>query len=225
MKQRHVLLRSLFYSILVLLSIQSSIISCWKHSIRLGAGCPSGSDRIYKGGSQRILVRGYLSKKFELNCGVSHGSCLGPLLFTIYTSSLLEVVEKYLPSVHCYADDTQLYVSFHPADETDETGHLDAITAVNCCIKAIGCWMRENKLFLNEEKTQFLLIGTKQQLAKVDNRHIKVGKVNIAPHSPVKNLGVWFDSNLSMIDHVTKTCSAAFYYLCNIRRIRKYLTK
>ena len=142
---------------------------------------------------------------------------LGPLLFTIYTSSLLEVVEKYLPCVHCYADDTQLYVSFRPADETDETGHLDAITAINCCIKAIGCWMRENKLFLK--------IGTKQQLAKVDIRHIKVGKVNIAPHSPVKNLGVWFDSNLSMIDHITKTCSAAFYYLCNIRRIRKYLTK
>ena len=85
--------------------------------------------------------------------------------------------------------------------------------------------MRENKVLLNEEKTEFLLIGTKQQLAKVDIGHIKVGKVNIAPHSPVKNLGVWFDSNLSMVDHITKTCSAAFYYLCNIRRIRKYLTK
>ena len=57
----------------------------------------------------------------------------------------------------CYADDTQLYVSFRPADET---GHLDAITAIDCCIKAIRCWMHENKLLLNEEKTEFLLIGT-----------------------------------------------------------------
>ena len=81
------------------------------------------------------------------------------------------------------------------------------------------------KLLLNEEKTEFLVTGTKQQLAKVDIGHIKVGKVNIAPHSPVKNLGVWFDSNLSMVDHITKTYSAAFYYLYNIRRIRKYLTK
>ena len=54
---------------------------------------------------------------------------------------------------------------------------------------------------------------------------IKVGKVNIAPPSPVKTLGVWFDSNLSMVDHITKACSALFYYLCNIRIIRKYLTK
>ena len=60
------------------------------------------------------------------------------------------------------------------------------------------------KLLLNEEKTKFLLIGTKQQLAKVDFGHIKVDIVNIAPHSPVKNLGVWFDSNLSMVNHITK---------------------
>ena len=85
--------------------------------------------------------------------------------------------------------------------------------------------MRENKVLLNEEKTEFLLIGTKQQLAKVDIGHIKVGKVNIAPHSLVKNLGFWLDSNLSMINIITKTCSAAFNYLYNIRRIRKYLTK
>ena len=73
---------------------------------------------------------------------------------------------------------TQLYVSFRPADET---GHLDVITTIECCITAIRCWMRENKLLLNEEKTEFLLIGTEQQLAKVDIGHIKVGKVNIAP--------------------------------------------
>ena len=48
--------------------------------------------------------------------------------------------------------------------------------------------MRENKLLLNGEKTEFLLIGTKQQLAKVDIGHFKVGKVNIAPHSSVKTL-------------------------------------
>ena len=125
------------------------------------------------GRSQRILVRGCLSKKFYLNCGVPQGSCLGPLLFTIYTSSLLDVVEKNLPSVHCYADDTQLYVSFQPGDET---GHLDAVTAIDCCIKAIRRWMHENKLLLNEEKTEFLLVGTKQQLVKVKLDTLKLAK-------------------------------------------------
>ena len=48
--------------------------------------------------------------------------------------------------------------------------------------------MHDNKLLLNEAKTEFLLIGSKQQLAKGNIPHVKVGNVNIAPHSPVKNL-------------------------------------
>ena len=153
-----------------------------------------------------------------MNCGVPQGSCLGPLLFIIYTRSLLDVVQDYLPSVHCYVDDTQLYVSFSPADVT---GHSAAITAIERCIQVIRNWMHENKLLLNEAKTEFLLIGTKQQLAKVNISHVKVGSAIIAPHAPVKSLGVWFDSNLSMVDHINRTSSAAFYHLYNIRRIGK----
>ena len=70
-----------------------------------------------------------------------------------------------------------------------------------------------------------LLIGTRHQLAKITIDGITVGHSVIAPQSPVRNLGVWLDSNLSMGDHITKTSSAAFYYLYNIRRIRKYLSK
>ena len=174
------------------------------------------------GRCQQISVRGCQSESFNLNCGVSQGSCLGPLLFTIYTSSLIDVVEDYLPSVHCYADDIQLYISFNPVDKT---GHSDAIAAIESCIQVIRSWMHDNKLLLNEDKTEFLLIGTKQQLAKVNISHVTVGKANIAPPSPVKNLGVWVDSNLSLVDHITKTSSAAFYHLYNIRRIRRFLTK
>ena len=79
----------------------------------------------------RISVRGCQSESLKLNCGVPQGSCLGPLFFTIYTRSLLDVVEDYLTSVHCSADDTQLYVFFSPADVT---GHSAAITAIERCI-------------------------------------------------------------------------------------------
>ena len=56
--------------------------------------------------------------------------------------------------------------------------------------------MHENRLLMNETKTEFLLIGTKQQLAKVNVDHVKVGNADIVPHSRVKNLGVWLDSNV-----------------------------
>ena len=41
----------------------------------------------------------------------------------------------------------------------------------------------------------------------------------------VRNLGAWFDSMLSMETHINKVCSSGFYYLHNLRRIRKYLSQ
>ena len=64
--------------------------------------------------TQRVTVNDGLSSAFPLRQGVPQGSCLGPLLFTVYTSKLFDIVSKHLPSVHCYADDTQLYLAFSP---------------------------------------------------------------------------------------------------------------
>ena len=40
----------------------------------------------------------------------------------------------------------------------------------------------------------------------------------------VRNLGSWFDSQLSMSTHISKLCSSAFFHLHNISRIRKFLS-
>ena len=85
--------------------------------------------------------------------------------------------------------------------------------------------MTTNKLLLNDDKTEFVVIGTKPQLAKVQLDNISIGQCEITPTSSVRNLGVWFDSTLSVNSHINKTCSLAFYYLYNIRKIRKYLSR
>ena len=60
------------------------------------------------GRSQRVMVQGNLSQILNLDFGVPQGSCLGPLLFTIYASKLFHVIKVHLSTVHCYTDDTQL---------------------------------------------------------------------------------------------------------------------
>ena len=65
-------------------------------------------DSFLSGRKQRILVGDKTSDDFNLNCRVPPGSCMGPILFTIYVSRLFNLISQHLPSVHGYADDTQI---------------------------------------------------------------------------------------------------------------------
>ena len=76
--------------------------------------------------------------------------------------------------------------------------------------------MISNNLIINDSKTELLLIGTKQQLAKLQIDSIVVGNSEVIPSSSVCNLGVFFDSHMSMASYINKTCASAFYYLYNI---------
>ena len=126
--------------------------------------------------------------------GVPQGSCLGLLLFTVYASALFDVVEKHLPNVHCYADDSQLYISF---SFKAHSGQADPVAAMEHYIQGIRQWMSQDKLLLNDAKTELLLI-TKQQTAQVTIDSITIGRSIIALQSPVRNMGGWLDSNLSI---------------------------
>lgn len=170
--------------------------------------------------TQRISIEGTVSREFNLNHGIPQGSCLGPVLFVIYASRIFDIVEKHFPGIHCYADDTQLYLSFSPNNSADQD---IAVTTMEKCIADIRNWMLNDKLKLNDEKTEFIIIGTPQQLSKVTIANLKVGDSSITPVSSARSLGAWFDSKLTMAQHITKTCNSATYYVYNLRRIRKYL--
>ena len=105
----------------------------------------------------------------------------------MYSSQLFKSISRHLPSVHAYADDTQLYLSFKAGDDVNEKS---AIAAMEACVLDIHKWMLSDRLKLNMDKTEFLLIGTKRQLEKVNITTLRLGDTTITQSpSAVKNLG------------------------------------
>ena len=99
-----------------------------------------------------------------------------------------EVVDNHLPDSHCFADNSQLYASFKP---DDLCGQCEANLAMENCINDLRC------------KTEFLIIGSKQQLQKLNPCHVSVGSVYIlygmAPKYIEDLLNIRKEGNYSLI--------------------------
>ena len=68
-----------------------------------------------------------------------------------------------------------------------------AIKAIENCIADVRAWLVSHRLMFNDSKTEFLIIGSSQQLSKVTMASIKVGDCDIQALKHVRNLGTWFD--------------------------------
>ena len=84
--------------------------------------------------------------------------------------------------------------------------------------------MESNRLKLNSDKTQFLWLGSRQQLAKIDIKTMTIGEHRIESSTSAKNLGVTFDSELGMDLHVNNITRSCFYQLRQLRSIRRSLS-
>ena len=62
---------------------------------------------------------------------------------------------------------------------------------------------------LNDDKTELMLTGTRQQLQEVSLNDITLGDTVVEAKSVSRNLGSWFDRTLDMSFHITKQCASA----------------
>ena len=72
------------------------------------------------------------------------------------------------------------------------------------CIEDICSWMGVNMLELNDDKTEFIIFGTHQQLAIISDLNIKIGSELIPPVEHMGNLGYQLDSYLKNTQHTNK---------------------
>ena len=84
--------------------------------------------------------------------------------------------------------------------------------------------MTTNKLQLNENKTEVLLIRSRFDVSVCPIEHINVGSAVIQPIDSARNIGVIFDNTLQFNKHVIVTCRGTYLQINRIGRIRKYLS-
>ena len=84
--------------------------------------------------------------------------------------------------------------------------------------------MTENKLQLNSNKTEAILIGTTSKLSKATSDSLVLSESSVPLSSTVKNLGVTLDNTLSMKQHISSVSRTCYFQLRRIATIRKYLT-
>jgi len=118
----------------------------------------------------------------------------------MYRTPLSTLVSSLSLNHHLYADDTQLFLSFHPSDFHSSSSQLKN------ALQQISSWMTANLHTLNSSKTEFLLIGLKQQLCKIQDCSLTT------THS-ARNLGFIFDKHLTFWDQITALSKSCYYQI------------
>ena len=171
----------------------------------------------FSGRFQSVSVHGTLSAPSPLLHGVPQGSVLGPILFVLFTYPLFTIVNAHLLSHHSFSDDNQLYIT-GPASEISSL-----VSSTQSCISQLKSWMTVNKLKLNEDKTEMILISSPKSNLTLPSS-VDLNGCSVTISSSVRNLDVTFDQSLSFRQHVANVCRLCYLEIRRISSVRHLLS-
>ena len=111
--------------------------------------------------TQTVADNGKMPETSLVTCYVPQGSVVGSILFLLYTADVALIVEMPGINFHSYANDSELFL--HAKVHEIDFSHPRVVS----CIDAIDRWMSSNRLNLNFDKTQVIVLGSSKQLSTV----------------------------------------------------------
>ena len=158
------------------------------------------------------------STPVSLRFGVPQSSVLGPILFSLYTSPISEIIQKHDVLYHQFAEDITLstgasYLDPHPS-----------LTKISECITELNLWFSNNHLMLNPNKNEVMFVGSPILLSKSNlPTEVIFDGTTLSVTSKLKILGVTLDSRLNFTHFVSQIIQASNFHLHAIRQARKFL--
>ena len=156
----------------------------------------------------RVYQKGSLSEEKPVYTGVSQGSILRPLLFVLFFNDISNHL-KYCKIVK-YADDTAIFCE------------NDRLPTIN-----LSRWFEENELLTNLKpgKTELLLFGTSQRIAKINKSfEVKFNNQYINETKSYKYLGVEVDHTLNLNTYFDKIYRKMNSRLRLLNKLRSNIT-
>ena len=120
--------------------------------------------------TQICKVNQAMSDARTVKCGIPQGSNLGPLLFLLYINDLPNCLS--LSSASVFADDTNISTHGDTGNEVQER--------LNADLENVHQWLLANKLTLNKQKTEYMIISSRQRISnKIGDPKIELGESEI----------------------------------------------
>ena len=140
------------------------------------------------------------------------------MLFVLYTHPFSQIVLDSGLYLHKFSYYTQLLNSALPADFNLVSKQTER------CVDRVRVWMESNKLKLNEETTEAMVVDNRSRTSVSGIGHLEIGSSLISFQSSVEDLGVVLNSGLTMCDRINSVCRSAYLERCRIGFIRPFLT-
>ena len=146
--------------------------------------------------TQMCKIGKRVSSRAVIRRGIPQGSNLGPVLFLIYINDL----PNCLSLSSLFADDTNLTTAGKSVEDIQNNLNVD--------LQKVHRWLLANKLTINTEKTEYMLIGSRQRLNDIHNDSlIRLDNDEIKRINETKTLGIIVDDHLLWKNHINALIS------------------
>jgi len=149
------------------------------------------------------------SEIITINCGVTQGSVLGPLLFLISVNDICNAAPE--AKIKLFADDTNVFIRCKNKDLV--------VKQANQCISDLNCWLA-NKLSINIDRTCYTVfeIGRTDKDIKINLAGTEIKRV-----TSCKYLGVLIDEELKWVDKIDYVYNKVVKYIGIFYKLRNIL--